>query len=354
MKKAPEAFRTISEVADMLDTPAHVLRFWESKFYQIRPVKRAGGRRYYRPDDIALINGVRILLQDQGLTIRGVQRVLHEQGVRHVVGLGADLPILQSPPEAELEVEETDIEATAEPTTDVDAQPVEAAVTEPEVLPDPGLALWDSAVKEVADSAADDLPGAASGADLEPEFVAEPLGEASEQDTSDQDDAESGAETSESVDESTLDIDDTPHARAIIANQESDEPDETGQDLIEQEATDETGSDAEATHAAPSAEAEHDEAPMSDSLSLAEDLVFAPRAADDTARVSAEDTIAALINLPEIDFAADRTTEVRLAAFLRGKPRGTLGKNRAQVEDLMQRMDDLLERMSEASGAGRW
>lgn len=350
MKKAPEAFRTISEVADMLDTPAHVLRFWESKFYQIRPVKRAGGRRYYRPDDIALINGVRILLQDQGLTIRGVQRVLHEQGVRHVVGLGADLPILQSPPEAELEVEETDIEATVEPTTDVDAQPVEAQQAEPDL----GLALWDSAVEEVADGAAEDLPGAGSGADLQPEFVAEPHEEASELDTSDQDDAERGAETSESVDESTLDIDDTPHARAIIANQESDEPDETGQDLIEQDATDETGSDAEAAHAAPSAEAEHDEAPMSDSLSLAEDLVFAPHATDDTARVSAEDTIAALINLPEIDFAADRTTEVRLAAFLRGKPRGTLGKNRAQVEDLMQRMDDLLERMSEASGAGRW
>lgn len=92
MKKAPEAFRTISEVGDILDTPAHVLRFWESKFYQIRPVKRAGGRRYYRPDDVALINGIRILLQDRGLTIRGVQRILQEKGVRHVIELGADLP----------------------------------------------------------------------------------------------------------------------------------------------------------------------------------------------------------------------------------------------------------------------
>jgi len=93
MKKAPEAFRTISEVAELLETPAHVLRFWESKFYQIRPVKRAGGRRYYRPDDVALINGIRQLLQVQGLTIRGAQRILQEKGVRHVIGLGADLPL---------------------------------------------------------------------------------------------------------------------------------------------------------------------------------------------------------------------------------------------------------------------
>ena len=95
MKKAPEAFRTISEVSELLETPAHVLRFWESKFYQIRPVKRAGGRRYYRPDDVALINGIRILLQDQGLTIRGAQRVLQENGVRHVMALGGELQPLQ-------------------------------------------------------------------------------------------------------------------------------------------------------------------------------------------------------------------------------------------------------------------
>ena len=84
MDKAPDAFRTISEVAEVLDTPAHVLRFWESRFPQIRPVKRAGGRRYYRPSDVALLAGIRLLLHDQGLTIRGVQKVLRESGVRHV------------------------------------------------------------------------------------------------------------------------------------------------------------------------------------------------------------------------------------------------------------------------------
>jgi DNA-binding transcriptional MerR regulator len=87
MEKAPDAFRTISEVAEVLETPAHVLRFWESRFPQIRPIKRAGGRRYYRPGDVALLAGIRHLLQEEGLTIRGVQKVLRESGVRHVQAL---------------------------------------------------------------------------------------------------------------------------------------------------------------------------------------------------------------------------------------------------------------------------
>lgn len=87
MEKSPEAFRTISEVAEFLETPAHVLRFWESRFPQIRPVKRAGGRRYYRPGDVALLSGIKRLLHDEGMTIRGVQKILREQGIRHVAGL---------------------------------------------------------------------------------------------------------------------------------------------------------------------------------------------------------------------------------------------------------------------------
>jgi DNA-binding transcriptional MerR regulator len=87
MDKSPDAFRTISEVAEHLDTPAHVLRFWESRFPQIRPVKRAGGRRYYRPSDVSLLAGIKRLLHDEGLTIRGVQKILRDHGVRHVAGL---------------------------------------------------------------------------------------------------------------------------------------------------------------------------------------------------------------------------------------------------------------------------
>ena len=87
-EKSPQAFRTISEVADALDVPAHVLRFWESKFSQIKPVKRGGGRRYYRPSDVSLIRGIQTLLYTDGLTIKGVQKILRERGVRHVVNIG--------------------------------------------------------------------------------------------------------------------------------------------------------------------------------------------------------------------------------------------------------------------------
>jgi DNA-binding transcriptional MerR regulator len=91
VQKSPEAFRTISEVADTLDLPAHVLRFWESRFSQIKPVKRGGGRRYYRPQDINLLRGIRDLLYSDGESIKGVQKILREQGVRHVVALGAEI-----------------------------------------------------------------------------------------------------------------------------------------------------------------------------------------------------------------------------------------------------------------------
>ena len=90
MDKSPDAFRTISEVAIDLDLPQHVLRFWETRFVQIRPLKRGGGRRYYRPDDVDLLKGIRHLLYGEGYTIRGVQRILKEQGVRFVMNVWRD------------------------------------------------------------------------------------------------------------------------------------------------------------------------------------------------------------------------------------------------------------------------
>ena len=86
--KSPEAFRTISEVAEILNAPQHVLRFWETRFSQIRPMKRGGGRRFYRPVDVDLLKGIRHLLYGQGYTIRGVQRILKENGTAHVVEIG--------------------------------------------------------------------------------------------------------------------------------------------------------------------------------------------------------------------------------------------------------------------------
>jgi DNA-binding transcriptional MerR regulator len=94
--KSPEAFRTISEAADVLDLPQHVLRFWETRFSQIKPMKRSGGRRYYRPSDIALLQGIRHLLYDEGYTIKGVQRILREQGIAHVVSF-ADQALTGAP-----------------------------------------------------------------------------------------------------------------------------------------------------------------------------------------------------------------------------------------------------------------
>ncbi len=116
MDKAPDAFRTISEVADEIDVPQHVLRFWESRFSQIKPMKRGGGRRYYRPDDVDLLRGVRHLLYGEGYTIRGVQRILRDEGaafVQNVWRAGAEQPL---PPEAgdELEGFSDDAETRAE------------------------------------------------------------------------------------------------------------------------------------------------------------------------------------------------------------------------------------------------
>ncbi|MDX1742788.1 MAG: MerR family transcriptional regulator [Ruegeria sp.] len=91
MSKSPDAFRTISEVAVWLDVQAHVLRFWESRFSQVKPVKRAGGRRYYRPNDMRLLGGIKKLLHEDGITIKGVQRILREKGVAYVAALSPSL-----------------------------------------------------------------------------------------------------------------------------------------------------------------------------------------------------------------------------------------------------------------------
>ncbi|KQO71902.1 MerR family transcriptional regulator [Methylobacterium sp. Leaf111] len=96
-EKSAGAFRTIKEAADELDVPQHVLRFWETRFTQIRPVKRAGGRRYYRPDDLDLLKGIKHLLHGQGYTIKGAQRVLRERGLRFVQSVGRGEAVAAAP-----------------------------------------------------------------------------------------------------------------------------------------------------------------------------------------------------------------------------------------------------------------
>jgi DNA-binding transcriptional MerR regulator len=134
MEKSAEAFRTISEVSEALDTPAHVLRFWESRFTQIKPLKRAGGRRYYRPGDVALLAGIRQLLHDDGLTIRGVQKILREKGVRHVAALSSaaafDAPGFDAP----------DAGAADEAPAPVRAAAPQPAAPQPAMRPEPPAA----------------------------------------------------------------------------------------------------------------------------------------------------------------------------------------------------------------------
>ena len=127
MGKSPDAFRTISEVAEWLGVQAHVLRFWESKFTQVKPVKRAGGRRYYRPSDMLLLGGIRKLLHDDGLTIKGVKKILREQGVQHVSSFSQPV---ESGSEADpvegtiVQFKSQAAEASAKPAAEPDPAPV--------------------------------------------------------------------------------------------------------------------------------------------------------------------------------------------------------------------------------------
>lgn len=119
MDKSPDAFRTISEVAEELDLPQHVLRFWETRFTQIKPLKRGGGRRYYRPSDVDLLKGIRHLLYEEGYTIKGVQKILRENGNQFAIAIGVG-----------------DMSALEE-MTKRSAQPVKDEAASPKVEPEP-------------------------------------------------------------------------------------------------------------------------------------------------------------------------------------------------------------------------
>ncbi len=140
MGKAPDAFRTISEVAEWLDVAPHVLRFWESKFSQVKPVKRAGGRRYYRPADMELLGGIKVLLHDQGQTIKAVQSMIRDDGIEAIT---KHAPLIDSGDDdavdATAEAATDDNVVAFEPAPDPDAQtdPEPEAAPEPEVTAEP-------------------------------------------------------------------------------------------------------------------------------------------------------------------------------------------------------------------------
>ncbi|MGD9293502.1 MAG: MerR family transcriptional regulator [Roseobacter sp.] len=159
MPKSPDAFRTISEVADWLGVQAHVLRFWESKFSQVKPIKRAGGRRYYRPADMLLLGGLKKILHEDGLTIKGAQKLLREKGVSFVAeqsqplddltsavieGTSAEVEDISAPEDAEfvdaVETEEQVAASDAELNAPLDAEAEDALPDRDEVLDEPLLA----------------------------------------------------------------------------------------------------------------------------------------------------------------------------------------------------------------------
>jgi DNA-binding transcriptional MerR regulator len=139
LEKSPEAYRTIREVADSLDLPQHVLRFWETRFPQIRPLKRAGGRRYYRPDDIDRLRLIRRLLYDEGYTIKGVQKLFKEQGVQ---ALSAAAPSPTESPAEEISAGEPHAEPSQGP----------GAKARYPQLADEELAALREALAEIADA----------------------------------------------------------------------------------------------------------------------------------------------------------------------------------------------------------
>ncbi|MBF9058823.1 MerR family transcriptional regulator [Rhodobacterales bacterium HKCCSP123] len=140
MSKSSQAFRTIREVADWLGVAAHVLRFWESKFPQIKPVKRAGGRRYYRPADMELVGGIKVLLHDRGLTIRGVQKMIREEGVAAIATLSPPMEFDETGAiegDAAAEWIEDAAEEAAAPIADRPATDLDEPEPEPEQEPQP-------------------------------------------------------------------------------------------------------------------------------------------------------------------------------------------------------------------------
>ncbi|SPH21617.1 hypothetical protein ASD8599_02368 [Ascidiaceihabitans donghaensis] len=179
MSKSADAFRTISEVADWLGVQTHVLRFWESKFTQVKPVKRAGGRRYYRPVDMLLLGGIRKLLHDDGLTIKGVQKVLREKGIAHVSAMSssldeasaaipADVPLKRQSQTTSKDMQDANDTSTldlfddgAEPNTDATitkfARPVDVQPKAPDDAPRPSFTQDAVVMPEAAPSASQHL-----------------------------------------------------------------------------------------------------------------------------------------------------------------------------------------------------
>lgn len=167
MSKSADAFRTISEVAEWLETPTHVLRFWEGKFPQVKPTKRAGGRRYYRPSDMALLGGIKILLREEGLTIKGVQKVLREKGVKYVTALSQPVDIHH---DTVSEIEETVAEGVSDQQSTTAAafdETLQSTQDLPETDQFQAVHSTETSARKVPDAVSEPAPAPSSEGDTE-------------------------------------------------------------------------------------------------------------------------------------------------------------------------------------------
>ncbi|PID36254.1 MAG: MerR family transcriptional regulator [Rhodobacterales bacterium] len=361
--KSPDAFRTISEVADWLGVPTHVLRFWESRFTQVKPVKRAGGRRYYRPADMALLGGIRKLLHDDGMTIRGVQKILREQGVAHVAAL-AD-PALDSEGDV-IEAEavevtsnvvefdgraEEEVEEPAEEVVEIEVapEPEPESAPEPEAAPEPAPKPELTTPNEVplpdpvqmdflSHEAQPNSYAGKAGFDLAPETAPEPPTEAE-------------AAPEPEIDLSGLDFSD-PVASEEPEAQEPTPPAAPAEPEAEPEAEVVAEAAAPAETAAepqtppppePEASAPADDAPAS----TPETESTPAQAKAESAPSSAPEPAAPALTLPDIgpdpaDDADLTTAHAALGAHLRARPPIAAAEARA----LAERLSDLAARMS--------
>ena len=245
MAKSPDAFRTISEVAEWLDKPAHVLRFWESKFTQVKPVKRAGGRRYYRPDDMLLLGGIKKLLHDDGMTIKGVQKILREQGIKHVAALSQPLDeIAEAAARGDMIDGKPDTDPqqpTPTPPAQTPAQVTTAGTSDTNSADDETVVAFQRAADPVSPQTTEpppdapfvDVPDAEDSGDIAPALPFRAPGNDASPDR-DRDDPDTGGATAH-----------TPETSDHAASKADTE---TGTDVTDDDAT--TGGDAEPSRAA--------------------------------------------------------------------------------------------------------
>ncbi|MEP3295867.1 MAG: MerR family transcriptional regulator [Pseudoruegeria sp.] len=180
MAKSADAFRTISEVSDWLGTPAHVLRFWESKFTQVKPVKRAGGRRYYRPNDMLLLGGLKKLLHEDGMPIKDAQKYVRQNGIKHVAGLSLGLdekPVQTTTAQSSQEVKETIARVTDAPEAEV--TPIHALVPESvmqEVAPHTTSGLdQNNNEPQATETEQESMPPVSAPTAIEPDVLGDPV-----------------------------------------------------------------------------------------------------------------------------------------------------------------------------------